>query len=162
MARMSWQPAIRAGSCDCSHRKNELIAARRWLRVEMLLCRPAASQFRNPVMAAASMWSRVSLSGAMDRPSLKKAISSRKVSREDAIVFGEQQRIQARWEVRKRRRKTAKSVATARPWRDGRDDIPEGMLDPGDDVRVGLGGQPQVVVGVGDRGVAHVGLQDRQ
>jgi hypothetical protein len=29
-------------------------------------------------------------------------------------------------------------------------------------VRVGLGGQPQVVVGVGDRGMTHVGLQDRQ
>jgi hypothetical protein len=39
MARISWQLAIRAGSWDCSHRKNELIAASRWLRVEMLLCR---------------------------------------------------------------------------------------------------------------------------
>ena len=52
---MSWQQAIRAGSWDCSHRKNELIAARRWLRVEMLLCLLVSSQFRNPVMAAASM-----------------------------------------------------------------------------------------------------------
>ena len=52
---MSWQAAILAGSWDCSHRKNELIAARRWLRVEMLLCRSVSSQFRNPVMAAASM-----------------------------------------------------------------------------------------------------------
>ena len=78
---MSWQLAIRAGSWDCSHRKNELTAARRWLRVEMLLCRSASSQFRNPVMAAASMRSRVSLSGGMDLTSLKKAISSLNVSR---------------------------------------------------------------------------------
>jgi hypothetical protein len=78
---MSWQAAILAGSWDCSHRKNELIAARRWLRVEMLLCLSASSQSRNPVIAAASMRSRVSLSGGMDLPSRKKAISSLKVSR---------------------------------------------------------------------------------
>ena len=39
---------------------------------------------------------------------------------------------------------------------------PIGALDAGGDVRVGLGGQPQVVGGIADRGVAHVGLQDRQ
>src|SRR5712692_9811452 len=76
-ARMSWQPAIRAGSCDCSQRKNELSPASRWLRVEMLLCRSVSSQSRNLVMAAASMRSRVSLSGGMDLTSPKKAISSR-------------------------------------------------------------------------------------
>ena len=64
---MSWQLAIRAGSWDCSHRKNELIAARRWLRVETLLCLSASSQVRNSLMAAASMQSRVSFSGGMDR-----------------------------------------------------------------------------------------------
>ena len=63
IARISWQLAILAGSWDCSHRKNELIAARRWLRVAMLLCRSASSQFRNPVTASASMRSRVSLLG---------------------------------------------------------------------------------------------------
>ena len=52
---MSWQLAILAGSWDCSHRKNELIAARRWLRVETLLCPPASSQFRNSLIAAASI-----------------------------------------------------------------------------------------------------------
>ena len=39
---------------------------------------------------------------------------------------------------------------------------PKARWMPGGDVRVGLGGQPQVVVGVGDRGMTHVGLQDRQ
>jgi hypothetical protein len=34
---MFWHKAIRAGSSVCSHAWNELIAARRWLRVEMLL-----------------------------------------------------------------------------------------------------------------------------
>jgi len=50
----------------------------------------------------------------------------------------------------------------ARPSREPRDDVTECALDLGSDVRVGLGGQPQVVVGVGDRGMTHVGLQDRQ
>ena len=45
---------------------------------------------------------------------------------------------------------------------DGRDDVADGVLDVGGDVRVGLGGQPQVVGGVGDRAMAQVGLQDRQ
>ncbi len=81
MARISWQLAIRAGSCDCIHRKKELTAASRWLRVEMLLCLLVSSQFRNPAMAASSMRSRVSLSGGMDLTSLKKAISSLNASR---------------------------------------------------------------------------------
>ena len=63
---MSWQQAIRAGSWVCIHAKNELIAASRWLRVDALLPRLVSSQSRNPVMAAASMQSRVSLSGGMD------------------------------------------------------------------------------------------------
>src|ERR1700757_623446 len=95
---MSWQPAILVGSWDCSHRKNELTAARRWLRCE----------------------------------------------------------------VRKRCSNTAKSVAIAGAFRDGWDDVAVGTLHAGGDVRVGLGGQPQVVIGAGDGGVAHVGLQDRQ
>ena len=78
---MSWQPAILVGSWDCSHRKNELTAARRWLRVEMLLCRSVSSQSRNAVIASASMRSRVSLSGGMDLQSRNQAISSLKVSR---------------------------------------------------------------------------------
>ena len=52
---MSCQQAIRAGSSVCIHGQNELIAASRWLRVEMLLCLSVSSQFRNPVTAAASM-----------------------------------------------------------------------------------------------------------
>lgn len=68
---MSWQQAMRAGSCDCIQEKNESIAARRWLLVEALLCRLTRSQSRNPVMAAASISSRVSLSGGMDRSSRK-------------------------------------------------------------------------------------------
>jgi len=47
----------------------------------MLLCLSASSQFRNSVMAAGSMRSRVSLPGGMDLPSRKKTISSLKVSR---------------------------------------------------------------------------------
>jgi hypothetical protein len=43
-----WGPAV------CIQRWNELIAARRWLRVDALLCRLVCSQSRNPVMAAAS------------------------------------------------------------------------------------------------------------
>ena len=78
------------------------------------------------------------------------------------MVLGEQPRSPARCAVRKRRRKTAKSVAMTRPGGDGRDDVADGLLDPGGDVRVGLGGQPQVVGGVGDRRMAQVGLQDRQ
>src|SRR5208283_2883392 len=117
-----------------------LTAARRWLRVEMLLCRSASSQSRNTVIASASMRSRVSLSGGMDL----------------------QSRNQARCEVRKRCSNTAKSVAITGAFRDGWDDVAVGTLDAGGDVRVGLGGQPQVVVGVGDGGVAHVGLKDRQ
>ena len=48
---MSWQHAIRAGSWVCIQRKNELIAARRWLHVDGLLCRLVRSQARNPVTA---------------------------------------------------------------------------------------------------------------
>ncbi len=77
-------------------------------------------------------------------------------------MLGEQPRSPARCAVRKRCRKTAKSVAMACRCCDGRDDITEDTLDLGGDVRVGLGGQPEVVVGVGGRGVAHVGLQDWQ
>jgi hypothetical protein len=47
---MSWQRASWVGFWDCSHRENELIAARRWLRVDVLLCRLTSSQFRNPVV----------------------------------------------------------------------------------------------------------------
>ena len=45
---MSWQQAIRAGSWDCIQVKNELIAARRWLRVEALLCRLASQPVEEP------------------------------------------------------------------------------------------------------------------
>jgi hypothetical protein len=51
--------------------ENESIAARRWLLVEAVLCRLVRSQVRNPVMAAASINSRVSFSGGMDRSSRK-------------------------------------------------------------------------------------------
>jgi hypothetical protein len=77
-------------------------------------------------------------------------------------VLGEQPRSPARCVVRKRRRKTAKSVAMARPGGDGWDDVADDVLDLGADVGVGLGGQPKVVGGVGGRGMAQVGLQDRQ
>ena len=77
-------------------------------------------------------------------------------------MLGEQPRSPARWVVRKRRRQTAKSVAMARPCGDGRDDVAGSLLDAGGDVRVGLGGQPQVVGGVAQRRMTHVGLQDRQ
>ena len=71
IARMSWEHAMRAGSSDCIQVKNESIAARRWLLVEAVLCRLVRSQVRNPAMAAASISSRVSLSGGMDRSSRK-------------------------------------------------------------------------------------------
>jgi len=51
--------------------QNELIAASRWLRVDALLCRLVSSQSRNPVMAAASTQSRVSLPGGVDLSSRK-------------------------------------------------------------------------------------------
>lgn len=51
--------------------KNESIAASRWLLVDALLCRVVRSQVRNPVMAAASIRSRVSRSGGMCRSSRK-------------------------------------------------------------------------------------------
>ena len=57
-------------------------------------------------------------------------------------MLGEQPRSPARCAVRKRRRNTAKSVAMTRSCRDGRDDVADGALDAGGDVRVGLGGQP--------------------
>ena len=47
----------------------------------MLLCLLVSSQSKNPVMAAASMQSRVSFSGGMDLSSRKKTISSLNVSR---------------------------------------------------------------------------------
>jgi hypothetical protein len=45
---------------------------------------------------------------------------------------------------------------------DGWDNVADDALDLGGDVGVGLGREPEVVGGVGDRGVAQVGLQDRQ
>ncbi len=63
---MSWEQAIRAGSWDCFHRKNEAIAARRWFRVDTLLCL-TSSQSKNPTIGPASMQSRVSFSGGMER-----------------------------------------------------------------------------------------------
>src|SRR5664279_2749711 len=62
----------------------------------------------------------------------------------------------------KRRRQTAKSVAMACARRVGRDDVAGGLLDSGGDVRVRLGGQPQVVGGVPQRRMTHTRLQDRQ
>jgi len=50
----------------------------------------------------------------------------------------------------------------ARPRGDGRDDATGGVFDSGGDVRVGLGGQVQVVAGVTQAGMAQIGLQDRQ
>jgi hypothetical protein len=51
----------------------------------------------------------------------------------------------------------------ARPGGDGWDDVADDVLDLGADVGVGLGGQPKVVGGgVGGRGMAQVGSQDRQ
>jgi len=47
----------------------------------MLLCLSASSQFRNPVMAAASMRSRVSLPGGIDLSSRNQEIRSLNVSR---------------------------------------------------------------------------------
>src|SRR5664280_71893 len=44
----------------------------------------------------------------------------------------------------------------------GRDDVAGGLLDSGGDVRVRLGGQPQVVGGVPQRRMTHIRLQDRQ
>ena len=64
---MSWQHAMRAGSCVCIQVKNESIAASRWLQVEALLCRLVRNQSRKPVMASASIRSRVSFSGGMFR-----------------------------------------------------------------------------------------------
>lgn len=61
-------------------------------------------------------------------------------------------RIPARCVVSKRCSMTAKSVAIAQRRGEGRDDVAEGALDGRGDARVGLGGQPEVVVGVGDRG----------
>jgi hypothetical protein len=81
MARISWQAAIRAGSWDCSHRKNEVIAANLWLRVEAQLCLPVSSQPRKSVTAAASMWSRVSFSGGTDRWPANQPIRILNVSR---------------------------------------------------------------------------------
>ncbi len=78
---MSCQQAIRAGSWVCIQVQNELIAASRWLRVEMLLCLSVSSQFRNPVTAAASMRSRVSLPGGIDLSSRNQEIRSLNVSR---------------------------------------------------------------------------------
>jgi len=78
---MSCQQAIRAGSWVCIQVQNELIAASRWLRVEMLLCLPVSSQFRNPVTAAASMRSRVSLPGGTCLSSRNQEIRSLNVSR---------------------------------------------------------------------------------
>src|SRR5688572_17308782 len=49
--------------------------------------------------------------------------------------------------VRKRRRKTAKSVAMVRPGGDWWNDVADDALDLGADVGVGLGGQPKVVGG---------------
>ncbi|MGC9221934.1 MAG: hypothetical protein ACP5H2_11395 [Solirubrobacteraceae bacterium] len=66
---MSWQQAILAGSWVCIQEKNESIAARRWLRVDGLLCRSVRSQARNPVTAAASIRSSVSFSGGTDSSS---------------------------------------------------------------------------------------------
>ena len=68
---MSWQQAMRAGSWDCIQEKNESIAARRWLQVVGLFPRLVRSQARNPAMAAASISSRVSFPGGMDRWSRK-------------------------------------------------------------------------------------------
>ena len=62
----------------------------------------------------------------------------------------------------KRRKLTAKSVATIQPSRHRWDDVAECLLDAGGDVGVGLRGQVQVVGGVGDRRVPQVRLQDRQ
>src|SRR5260370_11961902 len=98
----------------------------------------------------------------MHLSSRKKAISSLNVSRQDVIVLGEQPRSPARCEVRKRCRKTAKSVAMGRPCCEPRDDVTEGTLDLGSDVRVRPGGQPQVAAGVGERGMTHEGLRGRQ
>jgi hypothetical protein len=77
-------------------------------------------------------------------------------------VLGEQPRNAARWLVRNRRRQTAKSVAITRTRFDGWDDVAGGLFDSGGDVRVGLGGQPQVVGGVAQRRMTHIRLQDRQ
>ena len=68
---MSWQHAIRTGSWVCVQVKNESIAARRWLRVDALFSRLVASQSRNPMIAAASISSSVSRSGATPRSSRK-------------------------------------------------------------------------------------------
>ena len=81
MAMMSCQQAIRAGSSVCIHVQNELIAARRWLRVETPLRRLSCRWPRNAVTAPASMWSRVSLPGGTDRSSRNQAIRSLNVSR---------------------------------------------------------------------------------
>src|SRR6476469_9101172 len=45
---------------------------------------------------------------------------------------------------------------------DGWDDVAGGLFDAGGDVRVGLGGEPQVVGGVAQRRMTHVRLQDGQ
>ncbi len=68
---MSWQQTIRAGSWVCIQVKKESVAASRWLHVDALFPRVARSQSRNPVMAAASIRSRVRFSGGMCRWSRK-------------------------------------------------------------------------------------------
>ena len=122
-----------------------------------------SSQSRNPVMAAASTQSRVSLLGRDG--SLVAEVADQEFER--VAVGRDRVRSNSRAArpgrpVRKRRRKTAKSVAMARPCGDGRDDVAGGLLDAGGDVRVGLGGQPQVVGGVAQRRMAHIRLQHRQ
>ena len=69
--RMSWQHAIRAGAWNCIQLKNELIAARRWLQVDGLLCRLVRSQVRNAVIVSTSISLSVSRSGRIDRSSRK-------------------------------------------------------------------------------------------
>ena len=50
----------------------------------------------------------------------------------------------------------------ARPSCDRRDDVTDDALNLGGYVGVGLGGQPEVVGGVAERRMAHIGLQDWQ
>jgi len=128
---MSWQQAIRAGSCDCIHRFKRADAARRWFRVDTLLCCwPRASQEpgdRGGVDAVEG-----ELFGREDLSSLAKDVQQLNVShRRD--VLGEQPRSPARCAVRSDAGRP-RSHSPAAALLDRRDDVPTGRVELGRDM----------------------------
>ena len=159
---MSCQQAIRAGSSVCIQVPNELIAASRWLRVETPLCRlflQVAEERRDGagvevVEGELARRDRPLVAEPGDQELERVAVGGDRVGRAAAQPgqVGGEEAAQGDREVSRH----------GRPSGGGRHDVADSLLDAGGDVGVGLGGQPQVVGGVADRGMAHVGLQDRQ